>query len=427
MQRTLRIHTIFCFGFFHLTPAWISETNCQKMDTVKNELPKENLINDMLIDDILRIIFDRHFDVRNRLQLRSVCSKWKQIIEPLFATKHAIRLSESKANFQSRQIQLAEMPPFEADLHIDNITHMPLSSAQSLAELLTTAKKFAFEYTSEYSLIDVSPFFETMTTLTTVILYRLPHNQRTHQKILLSLNNLSCLTHLHLCNMHEIQIPDNMTIFAQLEIFKLDYCNYNCFSSLANQLGTSLKRLELLRTDFNSEYLTQKRYPALKHLKLQETRSELFDEKILQLVPQLSKNLPLLESLYLRVSERYTFIDAMMSLSQMKHLKELSLLHIGEDLLQMPAKPLPSFPALKSLDLQFSIWNPSNESFLLDAIVIMCPLLTNLNLYDARLQTINKEKFKSCADFKEIVTISPEYIEDRQRFESVKIVHKLKD
>lgn len=394
---------------------------------IKEELPMENLINDVLHDEILRIIFQRYFEGRKLILLRSVCCKWKQIIEPLFATKHAIHLSESKDNFKSRQIRLAEMPKFDADIQIDNIKHLSHLSAQSFAQLLTNAEMFAFEYTSEYSPIDVSPFFETITTLTTVILNRLPHDKKTNQKILLSLNNLPCLTHLHLCNMHEVQIPHKMTIFAQLNIFKLDYCNDNFFSSIATQLGKPLKRLELLGTNFNTVYLTQKYYPALKHLKLQETMPEFIDENILKLVPQLSKNLPLLESLYLRVPKRYKFIAAMTSLSQMKHLKELSLLHADcEDLQQMPTK-LPSFSALKSLDIQFLTWNPSVESFLLDAIAIFCPFLTNFNLYDARLQLNINEKLKSCVHLKEVITICPEYNENRQRFESVKIVHKLRN
>lgn len=433
------MHYLFCLFFLNffnlrhflvnclLTAVCISDTDFLKMDITIKELPVENLINNMLYDDILRTIFDRHFDAICLFKLRFVCYKWQQIIEPLFALKKAIRLSESNDNFKSRQIRLATVPTFEADLQIDNITQLSLNSAHSFARLLIRAEKFAFNYTSDYSPIDVSPFFQTMTTLTTVILNRLPHDKMTNRKILLSLNNLSGLTHLHLCNMHEIYIPDKMTVLAQLKVFKLDYCNSNFFSSIANQLGSPLKRLELCGTSFNVVYLVQKRYPELKHLKLLNTRVEFLDENIIKLVPQISEKLPLLESLYLSISESYHFISAMTSLSQLKHLKELSLLQAScEDLLQAPTN-LPYFSALKSLDLQFSTWKPSIESFLFDVIAIMCPLLENFNLYDARLQMYNIKKLKKCVHLKEIITHNPEYKQVRQRFESVKVIHKLRD
>lgn len=391
------------------------------------EIPSENLINNVLIDDIFLIFFGRYFDAKRLLQLCSVCSKWKQLIEQTFASKRAVRLSESKDCFQSRQIYLAIAPQFKADFQIENIKRLPFDSAQSLGLQLSSAEKFAFHYSNDYSLIDVSPFFQTMTTLTAVILDRLPYNRWNHQNILSSLNGLPRLSKLHLCNMHEVQIPCDMPIFAQLEVFNLECYNNNNFSSLAAQLGLSLKKLKLLRTGFSADCCTQKQFPALRHLKLQEVWVKQANGKTPDILPEISKNLPLLESFYVRIVESYSFIAAMTSLSQMKHLKELSLLLVKcDDLLVLP-KNLPSFPALKSLVLQFHIWSPSFDSVILDIIAQMCPHLVNFVLYDARLHIDNIAKIKNCVNLKKVTTICPEFNNQRLRFEHVEIVHKLRD
>lgn len=191
-----------------------------------------NLINIRFSDDCFHLLFS-YFPIHTLLSLRSVCKRWKTVIEDIFKKKQSLKLFgsigsidcfvENVANLKiSEQIHFPKIIDFNYDGFLINTK---LNSGRHasivLASLFPNVKRLVIncpQLMQQPNVPLIRLLYRWRFTLCSIILYSLPSNC---DQLWRTLQHCSSLKHLCAVRFYRTIIPETFSLLPQMESFGL--------------------------------------------------------------------------------------------------------------------------------------------------------------------------------------------------------------